>query len=174
MATPKSANERIRRKMRKGNKKKSNAGSKDMPGRIVSKKPANNDPHRNRRHLAKEFLEYYRGNSIDNPRKFKRLIEDLIDVAVIAANEVKFPLSIDRLSQMREEIDDADYAVIRNEDGAHLCPVCGEEIVEKSTVLPEDQRDPGISSPEWVHSLCGGRLRYPPLDKENNSGRGEY
>lgn len=100
MAIPKSTNERIRRKLRS---KKVGPKGKDLTGRIVVKKPANNDPRRNRK-ISQDFLEWYRGSKIDDPNKFSVLVEKLIDIAIEASDKVQFPFSISRLNELRESI----------------------------------------------------------------------
>jgi len=101
MAIPKSANERIRRKLRK---KKVGPDSTSMPGRITVKKTANNDPNRNRK-MSEEFLRLYRGENVGDIVRFKKLVENLISIATAAANEVQFPLSLTRLVELKENIE---------------------------------------------------------------------
>lgn len=174
MTTPKSANERIRRKVRK---KKASPKDKSMTGRIVKKKSANNDPNKNhsdavnkRRHMAaEEFLKLYRGEDVENPDRFYNLVENLIEVCIEAGGKVKYPFKISRLCELRESLtkDATPYVIVKQvmePREVHVCPVCKEEIGEKSTYLPEDQRSPSITNPEWQHNVCGGRFRYPPSD----------
>lgn len=102
MAIPKSANERIRRKLRA---KKVGPNSTSMPGRITVKKTADNDPNRNRR-KSEEFLRWYKGdNNVENTIRFKNLVENLISIATAAANEVEFPFSLTRLVELKENIE---------------------------------------------------------------------
>jgi len=109
MATPRSSNERIRRKIRA---KKIRPKNIDLPGRIAPKKTANNDPRRNNgveRHdidkeennkvLAKEFIDLYQGRYEGDKKKFKWLIPELIDKA---ANG---PFSMKRLLELKEELE---------------------------------------------------------------------
>jgi len=172
MAIPKSANERIRRKIRK---KKVEPKGRDDTGRVVVKKTANNDPNRNNRNrnskkrkVSEDFLKWYRGGNVDNPNRFEKLLEDLITVAVEAGGEIPFPLELSRLVELKESIDDeVPFVIIQNKNvpvKVHVCPICNEEILEKTTHLPEDQR--GSDYPEWRHS-CGGRFRYPPVNKDD-------
>lgn len=100
MATPKSANERIRRKLRK---KKTNPSEIDMPGRVQAKKQGNNDPRRNRP-MSEEFLKFYRGDQIEKPNRFCSLIDKMIDIAVEAGGKANFPFKINRLQEMRESV----------------------------------------------------------------------
>jgi len=178
MAIPKSANERIRRKLRS---KKVTPSGDDYTGRITVKKTANNDPNRNnrgnnKRKVSEEFLKWYRGDNIDNPSKFNKLLENLIDVAVEAGGEISFPLKLSRLVELKESIVDQTPFVIKQnkniEVETHICPICNEEIVEKSTFLPEDQRL--SDNPIWVHRPCGGHFRYPPVNIDSQIERLKY
>lgn len=105
MATPKSANERIRRKLRK---KKTTPAEVDMPGKVQVKKQGNNDPRRNN-YMSEEFLKFYRGNEIESPKKFSSLIDKMINIAIEAGGKVDFPFKIDRLQEMRESVTNNGY-----------------------------------------------------------------
>ena len=100
MATPRSANERIRRKIRG---KKIGKQDSDYAGRIQVKKTGNNDPRRNRG-MAEEFLKFYRGNEIDDLGRFSFLIEKMIDLAIDNAGAGNFPFKLSRLQEMKESI----------------------------------------------------------------------
>lgn len=170
MAIPKSANERIRRKLRG---KKVGPAGRDDTGRVVVKKTANNDPNRNngnsKRKVSEDFLKWYRGENVENPARFTRLLENLIAVAIEAGGEVQFPLELSRLVELKESIGgEVPYVIVQKRSvpvEVHICPMCNEEIAEKSTYLPEDQRSQ--DNPEWMHSPCGGRFRYPPVNKDD-------
>lgn len=188
MAIPKSANERIRRRLRR---KKIGPKSTDMVGRVVVKKTADNDPDRNNGNhhegMSEEFLRWYKGDDIPNTGRFRQLVESLLSVGIEAAGEMEFPFSISRLTELRESIG-APRIIVKTEmipREIHICPACHEEILEKSTFLPEDQRSSDIVEPEWEHRSCGGRFTYPPVDKidvlrrlgvpkEALDGRGEH
>jgi len=106
MATPKSANERIRRKLRKKKVSPDNP-SGDQVGKVVSKKPANNDPDRKHRiykdEIAKEFLDFYKTG--DGPSlNFLPLIENLISIAVENAGRHDLPYELGRLNELRESV----------------------------------------------------------------------
>lgn len=97
MATPKSANERIRRKLRR---KKITPSGIDLTGRVVSKKPANNDPDRKHR-IAREFVEFYK-TGINPKVEYKQIIEDLLSLAIENAGKIELPYTIDRLEYLNE------------------------------------------------------------------------
>lgn len=165
MAIPKSANERIRRKIRS---KKVTPKSNDFTGRIVVKKTADNDPRRNKRKVSEEFLKFYREGIIgDCADDYIRIIENLIKVAVEAGDDIEFPFKISRLVELREMVEDdvplVDIETRYIEQEVHVCPVCNEEITEKSTFLPESQRNV-VNNPYFIHRPCGGKFRYPLVD----------
>lgn len=102
MTTPKSANERLRRKLRM---KKKTKREKDMPGRIVVKKSADNDPNRIKK-VSEDFVKLYKGEKIENPRRFSGLIDDLIDISIeLGGKNTSFPVRLNRLQELKEEID---------------------------------------------------------------------
>lgn len=105
MATPKSANERIRRKLRRTRKflnKDDNSKIKDINinGRLQVKKSGNNDPRRNRG-MSEEFLSFYRGKTVDNPERFNKIIDEMINIAVELGGKYDFPFKINRLNDMK-------------------------------------------------------------------------
>lgn len=177
MATQKSTNERIRRKLRPT---KIGPSDKKIASGTDIKKKADNNPNRRhssfvnkRRHkkreVAESFLKLYRGEEVENPGRFKNLIENLIKINIEAVGKINFPFTMERLCELRESInedlgDEVPYVIVKQvmePREAHICPICNEEIGEKSTYLPEDQRDPSIIEPEWQHNKCGGRFKYP-------------
>jgi hypothetical protein len=97
--TARSSNERIRRKLRI--KKSKPSTEKDFDGRIVSKKHSNPDPERKHR-IAKEFVEFYKGNKTEKREEFPVIIENLISIAAENAGQCKLPYTIERLMQLKE------------------------------------------------------------------------
>lgn len=170
MAIPKSANERIRRKIRS---KKITPKDDDLTGRITVKKTANNDPNRNKRKkVAEGFLKFYKEGVLDNAdNNYGKIVEDLISVAVEAGDNIHFPFKMSRLVQLKEMLEsEVPTVIVRTKhipQTVHICPVCGEEIMEKSTFFPNDQMNDYGSGLEYhVHRPCGGRFRYPSVDND--------
>ncbi len=103
MATPKSADERIKRKIRL-KKPHTPHDDHDLPGRIAVKKTGNNDPRRNKPKLtAESFMKFYKGESVAPDVELTMvMVEKLIKFAMHF--EGKFPFKIARLTEMRESL----------------------------------------------------------------------
>lgn len=102
MATPKSANERIRRKFRSKNKRSKN---KSMSGRVVVKKSANNNPNRIKQ-MSESFVKFYKNNDVENPGQFKNLVNQLIDISIeLSGKNSAFPFKLERLRELKEHIE---------------------------------------------------------------------
>jgi hypothetical protein len=102
MAVPKSVRERISRKTRL---KKSTPQGIDMPGRIVVKKTANNDPNNSELDLeekkfSEDIAKFYKGGEPIIDEAVIELIDLLIDESINASGS--YPLNIERLNEMKE------------------------------------------------------------------------
>lgn len=98
MPNPASTNERIRRKLRP-KKVSPDDPAGDSTGKVVSKKSANNDPERKHR-VAKEFVEFYKTGSSDNPKQFVQLLEHLISMSIENGGKLELPYNLSRLQEL--------------------------------------------------------------------------
>lgn len=164
MATPKSANERIRRKVRRT---KVTPDGKDIDSKVTVKKPADNDPRRNKPEgISEDFLRLYKGQEVENVGRFRSLIDNMINVAVEAAGEVNFPFNLSRLQELQQLVKGSVPLVIKQKvlepREAHICPHCNEEIGEKESFIPEEYRR--SEDLVMVHRPCGGLYKYPKVN----------
>lgn len=106
MTSPKSRNERIRRRLR---------SSKKLPGiknnKIVIKKHADTDPEcknsYSRNKLKEDFIKFYKTGSAKNIidlKNFKNLIENLISISVENAGQLKLPYDLSRINELSKII----------------------------------------------------------------------
>lgn len=115
MATPKSAVERVQRKVRL---KKPDTPHDDhnMTGRVVVKKTGNNDPRRNKPKLTTEgFLNFYLGKEKPADTDMAMVVlEKLIKYAMHF--EGKMPFKIARLMEMKESLREAIIEEVEKEE----------------------------------------------------------
>jgi hypothetical protein len=101
MATPKSANERLRRKLRV---KKKGVKDKNISSKVQKKKSADNDPRPLKDKLAEDFVRFYKTGECVNPR-ISRLVDTLIDISIELKGENKsFPFRLNRLVELKEQL----------------------------------------------------------------------
>jgi hypothetical protein len=129
MSTPKSTNERIRRKLRP---RKIAPDTKEPERKMIMKKTGNNDPTRNRGQIAKEFVEYYKGNG-EPKTEYLPLIEKLIGKNI--SSEGKFPMSLSRLSEMKEEIEVINEVITTPEEYADVAQNTADIPMDKFKML---------------------------------------
>jgi hypothetical protein len=102
MAIPKSVRERIHRKTRG---KKISPDEVSMPGRIAVKKTADNDPNTSdidEKKFAEDIVKFYKGGEPIIDKDVIGFIDILIDESI--KMEGKYPLTIERLNEMKEII----------------------------------------------------------------------
>lgn len=110
MTTARSANERIRRKLRKTrNSKNKNRRDKniDIDDRLRIRKSSDNDPNRRQGNVSEEFLKFYKGHEVSDPNNYLFLVEKMIEIAIDAGGVCSFPFKLNRLCEMKDYINNS-------------------------------------------------------------------